>query len=441
MVKKKVTILGAGITGLFCALKLSEDFEVTLIEKSSEIGGMSHSFKYKNFTLDYGPHKIYTELPGIINEIDSVIPLNKIKKVNSIYLEGSYFDFPLKLSQLLTRIPLKGFQAGVDVMSNMLIKKPNDNYENFLINNFGYTIYNLVFRKYAIKIWGNPKELDVDLAKKRVAVSNIFQLVKSILFKDNSKISAEYFYYPEISISQFTNSIKDKIIANGGKILLHQEIISIKENHGFFVYLKNKKIKSDYLISTIPLIDLVSYLGKKELVKEASQLKYKDLNIFYFILNKEKALKENWIFFPELNLPFNRISEQKSFSLRSCPERKTAIMVETTLSQTYKEEIRKKLIQLRIVNPAEVEDIFVKKLEKAYPIYSKGYKHHLNIILLSLDKSTNLYTLGRHGLFNYNNMDQCVDMAIKLAEQIKQGKSREDWNNTLSYFEKYRIVD
>src|SRR3989338_2180900 len=254
--KKQVIILGAGITGLVSAYYLSDKYKVIVIEKQKFIGGSASCFNYKDFILDYGPHKLYTEIPGIIDEISKIVPLLKIKKKNSIYLKGSYYDFPLKLSQIATRMPFTALKSGIDILLKPFSKMPDDSYENFLINRFGKTLYNLSFRDYAYKIWGSdPKELDFQLEKRRAAISGIFQLIKIILFRDTKKISAEYFYYPEKSIMQIFDSLKSRILKNGGKILLRQKIkeINIEDNKVKSVTLDKSKIKSpDYVISTIP---------------------------------------------------------------------------------------------------------------------------------------------------------------------------------------------
>jgi len=80
--KKKVVILGAGITGLVAAYYFSKSgkYDVTLIEKEEQVGGTAFSFEHKGFTLDYGPHKLYTELLGIMDEKKKVSPLLKVKK-------------------------------------------------------------------------------------------------------------------------------------------------------------------------------------------------------------------------------------------------------------------------------------------------------------------------------------------------------------------------
>ncbi|PIO05024.1 hypothetical protein COT47_06555, partial [Candidatus Woesearchaeota archaeon CG08_land_8_20_14_0_20_43_7] len=71
---KKVVVLGGGITGLATAEKLCEKgFDVTVIEKNDYVGGISTSFKHKGYWLDFGPHKIYTQMPHIQSEFERII--------------------------------------------------------------------------------------------------------------------------------------------------------------------------------------------------------------------------------------------------------------------------------------------------------------------------------------------------------------------------------
>jgi protoporphyrinogen oxidase len=206
------------------------------------------------------------------------------------------------------------------------------------------------------------------------------------------------------------------------------------------------KLSADFFVSTIPLHNLIKILKpapEKEVTDAAMKLKYKDSSIIYFLIKKGRVLKENWIFFPEKNIIFNRVSEQKSFSQQTCPKDKTALMVETTreVDKETLEIVKGQLIKLGFFQEEDIEEILVKKLEKAYPIYDKGYKKNLDIVLGYLDKISNLITIGRHGLFNYNNIDQCWDMARKLDEHLTGNKTGEEWVETRKIFDKYTIVD
>lgn len=445
MSKKKVIILGGGITGLVTAYYLSKKYKVILIEKERFLGGSARGFLYKDFILDYGPHKIYTELPGIIDEIKKVVPLLKVKKKNSIYLKRDYYDFPLKISQVATRMPMTALRACTEIITKNLSKLPDNSYENFLINRFGKTLYNLSFKDYAFKVWNSdPKKLDKELAKKRVAISGIFELIKGILFKDTKKISAEYFYYPEKGMKQLIDTLEKEIKKNRGKILNNAEINKIKliGNKIDYIQYKKLKIKSDFVISTIPLDILVRTISP-EIKEKFSKISYQKLNILYYILKKEKALKDCWIFFPELKFLFQRVSEQKAFSPLTSPKEKTAIMVETTQNITPKllSEITSQLENVGVLKKNDIEEIFLKSIEKAYPVYKIGFMEELKKIKEYFDNIENFYLLGRQGLFNYNNMDQCWDMAMKVADQVEHKKTKEDWKKIRKYFDSYRIVD
>ncbi|MFQ5531568.1 MAG: FAD-dependent oxidoreductase [Candidatus Nanoarchaeia archaeon] len=452
MDKKKVVVIGAGITGLVTAYYFSMDknFEVTLIEKRGEVGGIAASFSHKDFILDHGPHKLYTELPGIIEEISKITPLLKVEKKNSIYLKNNLFDFPLKISQIATKMPLTAVSSGVDIMKKPLNKLLDDSYENYLLNRFGKTLYNLSFRDYSAKVWNsNPKDLDKELAIRRVAISNIFELIKGILFKDTKNISVEYFYYPPKGIKQLLDNLVEKIKENKGKIISGKTIneINIKSKKVEYVKIGNKKIKTDYVISTIYLdylLDMIKDTEKSENIQNAiKELSYQKVSILYIILNKKKALKDCWIFFPEKKFLFHRVSEQKSFSKETSPENKTALMVETTKEPT-EENIRvivNQLVKIGVLKQEDIEEYFVKSSPRVYPVYKKGFLPFLRKVVDYVDNIDNLFTIGRPGLFNYNNMDQCWDMAKKTYEHINNDCSSEDWKKTKEYFDKYRIID
>ena len=312
-------------------------------------------------------------------------------------------------------------------------------------------MYNLSFRDYAWKVWNSdPKDLDKELAKRRVAVSGIFELIKSVLFKKNKNISAEYFYYPEKGMKQLFDILVKKIKENNGKIIMNTKIneIKIKDKKIEAVKFGKIKIKPDYIISTIPL-DSLSKVIKQDNNKQLRRLglfdnlDYQKLNIIYFILNKPKALNDCWVFFPEKKFIFQRVSEQKAFSPLTSPKDKTALMVETTreINENLIKEIIAQLEKANILKNGEIKEYFVKTIEKAYPVYKKGFLENLEGMEKFFESVENFYLLGRQGLFNYNNMDQCWDMGMKIAEQIKNKKSKEDWQKTKIYFDGYRIVD
>lgn len=468
---RKTVILGGGLTGLSTGWKLSEDSDqsVEVLEIQDKLGGISSTFKHKEYLLDYGPHKIYTQMPEILETIKSLVgeELLLIPKRSKVRLKGKYFDFPLGLkSVVLGMNPLVSLKCvlgiGKTTLGNMIKKKEDVNYKDYVVNRFGEGLYGLVFEPYAKKVWGDPEKLSADLARTRIAIPGFFAMLKNMLLgtKNNPQVNADYFYYPKSGIIRLSEVIAKKIESENGKIRLRSETkkIELKGNSVDWVIYETQgktfKIKADTLVSTIPIEKLVSLLypyPPENVKKAAVSLKYRSLILVYVVLNKPRLFKDNWIFFPEEEFIFNRVSEQKGFSDFMIPSDKTVLTVEITcdtnssMFKDSKEKVFKRVIKdlekTGLIKESEVLDFFTAKLQNIYPVYDLNFKENMNIILEYLKSIKNLYTNGRQGLFNYNNMDHCIDMGMTLAEHIKNNGDKDEWNRKSKKFDAYKIVD
>ena len=99
------------------------------------------------------------------------------------------------------------------------------------------------------------------------------------------------------------------------------------------------------------------------------------------------------------------------------------------------------LIRAGIIKPGLVQESIIRRFDDVYPVYTLDFRRNLQVILDYLDTIPNLLTIGRPGLFNYNNMDHCIDMSRIAAEHIDEEKTPEDWKDSRKYFDSYRIVD
>src|SRR4030042_7035068 len=107
--KTKYIIIGAGLTGLTCAYQLNrKNNRVLVFEKQPYIGGLATTLRRKHLIFDLGPHKIYTQKALIMRFIKKLLSseLLKHKKKRSLYLFDDFLDYPIRFSQLLTKIPL-----------------------------------------------------------------------------------------------------------------------------------------------------------------------------------------------------------------------------------------------------------------------------------------------------------------------------------------------
>jgi protoporphyrinogen oxidase len=452
--KKVIVIIGAGIAGLAAGhyFSLDKNYSVIVVEKESYVGGLAHGFDYKGFHFDFGPHKIATVIPGIVKEMNSVTPLLRVEKKNRIFLKGNFFSFPLKMSEIGTKIPLTAMKAGFEMVAKSLNKLPDDSYQNYLLNRFGRTLYELSFRDYAEKVWNTPGfELDKELAIRRVAVSSLGELIKKTITGDTSGISVDYFHYPPLGMKQLSDNLKKSIEDNGGRVLLQKTVsqIKVRDRKIESLAIGKFRIKPDYVISTIfpdYLCGIINDSNREfTIAKEAAaNLRYQPVSILYILLKRDRAMNDCWVFFPEKKFFFHRVSEQKAFSPKSSPLGMTGLMIETTKEPSAEniEKIIEQLLSVGIIKGREeIVEYFTKTGPRVYPVYNKGFLEHLNTVLNYFDSIKGLYVIGRPGRFNYNNTDQSWDMALQTYNHIKSGEKPDNWVSLKERFDKYRIVD
>ncbi|MFM8268964.1 MAG: FAD-dependent oxidoreductase [Pseudomonadota bacterium] len=471
--KKRVVVLGAGVTGLSAAYRLSQfqDCEVHVLEKETEVGGLCRSFKEGDFILDFGPHKFYSNVPGVTEAMCEVMADDFLlrEKTQKLFMSGKYFSFPLKLTEMITRFSLfKSVRIlasfGWQAVKNALSAQPNSTYQDFVINKFGKALYQQIFQPMALKMFGNPAKLDRRLAEIRISSPGLVAVLKQVLFskKVDRTVSAPEFHYPKQGFGQIPKKLMQKAESNGVKFHLGVRVTKIEQNQGkvsgvWFLTSEGKSefISCDQLVYSIPMqaiADLVPDLPAE--VRQAARfVKFRHTVVYYFLLKVKSVLPAMWVFYPEAKFRFGRLSEMTKFSPAVAPEGMTALMADFTCTgedpewSMNDEELGKYLMKqlepLKLFSEDQVIKCFSRKFKNIYPVYELGYEERVNKLRALESSFENLYFVGRLGDFNYNNSDQCFDMGFSVANHINEKeKVAEEWQTLRSErFDKYRIVD
>ena len=98
---KKVIVVGSGFGGISSALRLkAKGYEVTLVEKHSDLGGRARVFKKGNFTYDGGPtvitapyllEELFSLFNKNISDYVKIVPLNLWYRF--VFSDGKTFDY------------------------------------------------------------------------------------------------------------------------------------------------------------------------------------------------------------------------------------------------------------------------------------------------------------------------------------------------------------
>ena len=467
-----MVVLGGGVGGLAAGYFLARTgkFQVTILEQAPVTGGMCSSFEHGGFVLDYGAHKLYSVIPGILDEIRKLMGdrLLKLPKVNRIYLRGHLVDYPLRMGNLSGALGAAVFLRlaagyGLSFLQNLLNRRPARSYEDYMVKHFGRPAYELVFEPLADKVWGEPSELHSEMARTRVPASGGFEIILKLIGikKETAETNAEFFYYPRLGFGDWPQTLREGIEELGGKVVvkagdyeLEREGTSITAVTGNFDG-EPASFQSDYLVSSIPL----PVLGRKafaasdeEFNRAVEGLQFRHLILVYVFVKRPLVLDAQWIFFPERQFIFSRIFEQKQMNPELGPDDQTAICCDFTCAedswqwQATDQELTEKcvegLVEAGFISADEVTGYLVKRRRNFYPRYDLQYAEKMQTVSRKLQQVDNLLLTGRIGMYNYNNSDHCADMGRFIAQNLAAGQApKEIWTALEERVSSYKIVD
>lgn len=376
---KKVIIIGAGPAGVTAGyelLKTKKDYEVVILEETSEIGGISKTVRYKGNRMDIGGHRFFSKDDRVMNWWNEVMPRqgapaldDKIldrevsivaggpdpeqadrvmlarNRVSRIYYKKKFFDYPVKMNW--NTIKNMGFfttcKAGFSYLASVVVKKPEDSLENFYINRFGKQLYSMFFEGYTEKLWGrHPREISADWGAQRVKGLSIVAIIKDIFRKmlpgkKNAAVETsliEEFFYPKYGPGQLWELAADDFCKMGGTLKKNCKVVRVnKEGNRItsVVYIKDgQEIEetADVVISSMPLKELIAGMSDVPAnVKEVAEgLPYRDFVTVGLLVNKlnlknETKLKtlnnivpDCWIYVQDVGVKLGRIQVFNNWS-------------------------------------------------------------------------------------------------------------------------------
>lgn len=119
-IKDNIAIIGGGLAGLTAAVILSQKGKnVTVIEKSSDLGGRARTTYKDGFYFNQGPHALYPAGNGakILDELNVKYNGNIVDPKNYFVVKkGKTYPLPIKLNQLLTTKLLRGVKSKVETI-------------------------------------------------------------------------------------------------------------------------------------------------------------------------------------------------------------------------------------------------------------------------------------------------------------------------------------
>lgn len=345
---KQVVIIGAGPAGLTAAHELlsraRNDFAVTILEESQEVGGISRTIRWHGNRMDIGGHRFFSKedrvnrwwtqrMPaqGALSYDDKVLgrecPMTSggpdpekedrvmltRRRVSRIYYNRKFFDYPITMKpQTFRNLGLASTaKAGCSYLASCMRKLPENSLENFYINRFGKTLYGMFFEGYTEKLWGrHPRDISADWGSQRVKGLSVSAVLKDMLKKATGKKGnetetslIEQFQYPKFGPGQLWEEAAEEITAMSGILRKGCCVKQIHTEQGHVtsvtVQTKNgtEEIHGDYFLSSMPVKDLVGGMQEipDHIAKIAKGLPYRDFVTVGLLVKKLNLKNETEI--------------------------------------------------------------------------------------------------------------------------------------------------
>ncbi|AFY59216.1 protoporphyrinogen oxidase [Rivularia sp. PCC 7116] len=465
MNNNQVVVIGAGPAGLTAAYHLVKNgIKPIVLEQSDKVGGISRTEKYKGYHFDIGGHRFFTKVPEVQDLWYEVLEDDFIKtpRMSRIYYQGKFFQYPLSAFDTLGKLGIS--ESFLIIWSYLQAKREplpvEENLEQWVTNRFGERLYKTFFKTYTEKVWGIPcNQIQAEWAAQRIkGLSVKTALLNAFIGKNDTKTLIKEFDYPRLGPGMMWERFAEKIEAAGGEVHMNTKVLGMERQNWRINQIIAERddnliqFEADNFISSMPLNKLIQKMNPAlptEIVEAANGLRYRDFLIVSLIIDAPDLFPDNWIYIHSPEVRVGRIQNFKNWSPAMVPDaNKTCLGMEYFAnigdylwSKTDEELIElatKELETLGLAKGAVVEDGVVIRQPKAYPVYDRDYRQHLQVIQNYLQKFENLQTTGRNGMHRYNNQDHSMLTALLAAKNLL-GEQHDLWgvNTERSYHEDF----
>jgi protoporphyrinogen oxidase len=469
-----VFVLGAGPAGLAVVDGLVDSGAgpFTLIERGDGIGGLAQTIDWPEVgSHDLGPHKIFTLDEALMTRVEALLPASDWltrDKISSIYMRGHYLPYPPSPFSLAGVFGLPTFARmvagyGAARLRSLAGSEAPNTFEADLVERLGRPLYEALFRPIALKLWGDPRNLDLKLSKGRVQTPSLTEVLTRLLkLKSSSEFEALSFRYPRHGLSRIWEAIKTKA-AHSGEINTGLTVTGFEVEKRAVRAIRTRHAKDgservfsvttdDFVASTLPLslvVDLLSPALPADIPALAREtVALNDLLLVFLHIDQPALMKDSWVFVPDPEIGFHRLSEQKAFDPRMTPNG-SVVCCEIMSSDIRPMATRKdgELIEQAVIDLGKmgyagfnVRASKVIRLPKSYPVYKVGYERGLVRIMAELDQIGNLRTVGRQGSFNYVGTLDAMDIGYGFARWYA-GDRADAWEAERARTNHYPVLD
>jgi len=438
-------ILGAGPTGLGAARRLEElgQSDWLLLEAGAEAGGLAASFvDGQGFTWDIGGHVQFSHYEYFDRAMEEFLGKDgwlHHERESWVWMRNRFIPYPFQNN--IRRLPAADLEkclAGLVDITRNGHGKPG-NFREWILATFGPGLAEVFMLPYNFKVWAFPPELmNAVWVGERVAVTDLKRVLHNLVHArdDVSWGPNNTFQFPKHggtgaiwrACAQRLPQEKLRFNTRVNRINLAAKIAETAAGQTFHY---------EKLVSTIPLTELIKLTGQSQFNQSAERgLLYSTSNIFGIGLRgkpRGELAKKCWMYFPEDNCPFYRVTVFSNYSPNNVPDinQHWSLMAEVSespLKPVNQSELFEQVIQgalnTRLIEKRE-DIISTWSFRAGYGYPTPGlHRDEALAEIIPFFEGHDVFSRGRFGLWKYevSNQDHSFMQGVEVVERLVNGR-------------------
>jgi len=324
----EVLILGAGLSGLGCALSLPNS---RVFEATNHSGGHIYSHQVESFSFDEGAHILHTKNPEILKMIHG--PGNEIilieQSIVANFWHGHWLTYPIQ--NQLYELPLENRSAALtDLVSARIqgqTRKPR-NYLEWCRFQYGKYITENFYAEYTAKYWRVPMEsMATDWFEGRLITSQIPQIIAGAFSSKDERqtIFSQYRYPARGGFYAFFRSFYDGI-----NVTYNECAVEICPKEKMVIFASGRREYYNMLVSSLPLPDFVGMVKDipPAIMEASALLHHTQLLCVNMVVKRPQLTRKHWFYIYDSDIEATWVSVPSNFTRPLQTKAVTALQAE-----------------------------------------------------------------------------------------------------------------
>jgi UDP-galactopyranose mutase len=436
---KRIVIIGAGPMGLGAAYRLQQlgYQNYVVYEQNDYVGGLAASFKDDaGFTWDIGGHVIFSHYKFFDDFMADMVEETVAHGRESwVWLQNQFIPYPFQNNfHFLDKEVVLECVLGLHEAEK---KYPNySNFREWIMHRFGDGIAKYFMLPYNFKVWATPPELmDHGWIAERVSVIDMKMILQNILGQkeDAGWGPNSTFDFPlEGGTGGLFSPMRERL---GDHLNLNRKLVAIDAEAKRLRFDTGEEDHYDVLLSAASLDQLLPLVqGAPDAVQDAAaEMVFSGGWIVGVGLRQPAPSNKNWMYFPEADCPFYRVTYLSNYSPLIAPNQEHYSLLCEISESLHKPVSREEAVELTLqglVNTKllteedreEIVSVHVIRRDHTYPVPFVGRDEKLKLLHTWLE-SKEILSRGRFGGWKYEvgNMDHSVQQGKEAIDRIVHG--------------------